>query len=120
MGVETFQRAEVWKKAHALVLAIYRLTDAFPRQEMYGLTSQVRRSAVSVPANIAEGYRKRSAADKLRFYNIAQGSLEETRYYMILAKDLCYGDTDALMEQLDEVSRMLAAYIQRITETPHP
>ena len=81
MGGETFQRAEVWRKAHAFVLEAYRMTGCFPREEAYGLTSQLRRAAVSVPANIAEGYRRRTVADRLRFYNIAQGSLEECRYY---------------------------------------
>ena len=107
---KTFTDLVVWQKAHALVLAVYRLTDGFPKSELYGLTSQLRRSAVSVPANIAEGFRKRGAADKLRFYNIAQGSLEETRYYLILAGDLFYGDTAAHQEQIAEVSRLLEAY----------
>ena len=107
---KSFTDLVVWQKAHALVLAIYRLTDAFPKSELYGLTSQLRRAAISIPANIAEGFRKRGLADKLRFYNIAQGSLEETRYYLILSGDLGYSDTIALQEQIAEVSRLLEAY----------
>jgi four helix bundle protein len=107
---KSFTDLIVWQKAHALVLAVYRLTDGFPKSELYGLTSQLRRSAVSIPANIAEGFRKRGQADKLRFYNIAQGSLEETRYYLILAGDLAYSDTTSLQEQIAEVSRLLEAY----------
>jgi four helix bundle protein len=111
MGVTTFQQLEVWKKAHALVLATYRLTSsAFPREELYGLTSQLRRAMVSAPANIAEGFSKRSKPDKARFYNIAECSLEEARYYLILAKDLGYGDTSKQMNDLDEVARMLRSY----------
>src|SRR5262245_51685634 len=91
----------VWQKAHALVLSVYRKSALFPKHELYGLTSQLRRAAVSVPANIAEGFRKRSRADKARLMNIAQGSLEEVRYYIILAKDLEYSTPDQLIEQID-------------------
>lgn len=114
-AAKTFTDLVVWQKAHALVLAVYRVTGAFPKSELYGLTSQIRRSAVSIPANIAEGFRKRGSADKLRFYNIAQGSLEETRYYLILAGDLAYADTNAIQEQLAEVSRLIEAYSRAIT-----
>lgn len=81
---------------------------------MYGLTSQLRRAAVSVPANFAEGFKKLGLADKLRFYNIAQGSLEECKYYFVLAKDLDYGDTLELRQKADQIGRMLAAYMQAI------
>ena len=91
-AAKSFTDLVVWQKAHAFVLAVYRLTKSFPREEAYGLTSQFRRAAVSIAANIAEGFRKRGSADKLRFLNIAQGSAEECRYYLILAKDLGYGD----------------------------
>jgi four helix bundle protein len=114
MAATSFQELEVWKKAHAMVLAIYRLTSKFPREELFGLTSQLRRAAVSVPANIAEGFVKRGVSDKLRFYNISQGSLEECRYYLILSRDLDYGQTAELLWAIDEVSRMLDAYISAI------
>ena len=83
---------------------------------MYGLTSQLRRAAVSIPANIAEGFKKKSRLDKARFLNIAQGSLEECRYYLILAKDLGYGDTDQLMRQLEEVGKLLAGYLSTLLD----
>jgi four helix bundle protein len=114
MGATTFQDLEVRQKAHAWVLGVYRLTACFPRGELFGLTSQLRRAATSVPANISEGFVKRGKADKLRFYNIAQGSLEECRYYLILARDLGYADTADLMTLIDEVSRMLEGYTRAI------
>jgi four helix bundle protein len=100
----------VWQKAHRFVLAVYRFTSDFPRQEMYGLSAQMRRAAVSIPANIAEGFRKRGGPDKAQFMNMAEGSLEESRYYLILAQDLSYGSTEELMALLKEVSRLLHAY----------
>lgn len=108
-----FEELIVWQKAHALVLAVYRLSQSFPRTEVYGLTSQLRRAAVSVPANIAEGFGKRGRPDKARFFNIAQGSLEELRYYLILARDLGYSDND-LSAAIAEVGRLLNAYATSI------
>ncbi|MCX6620686.1 MAG: four helix bundle protein [Acidobacteria bacterium] len=105
-----FEDLIVWRKAHAAVLKVYALSAGFPKSETYGLTSQLRRAAVSIPANIAEGFRKRSRADKARFMNIAEGSLNECQYYMILANDLGYGETAELRLDLDEVSRLLRAY----------
>jgi four helix bundle protein len=110
----TFEDLIVWRKAHALVLALYRETSRFPKSETYGLTSQMRRAAVSVPANIAEGFKKRGRSDKARFMNIAQGSLEETRYYLILGRDLGYLDDDVLRTQLEEVSRLLEAHARAL------
>jgi four helix bundle protein len=78
---KTFKDLIVWQKAHRFVLAIYSLTAGLPRSEIYCLTSQMRRAAIFIPANIAEGFRKRGKSDKTRFLNIAQGSLEESRYY---------------------------------------
>jgi four helix bundle protein len=111
---KSFEQLIVWRKAHQFVLGVYRLTDNFSRAEIYGLTSQLRRAAVSIPANIAEGFKKRGRADKVRFLNIAQGSLEECRYYLILAKDLNYGDTTKLQPQLEEASKLLEAYSAKI------
>lgn len=111
---KSFQDLLVWRKAHELVLAIYQFTKAFPKPETYGLSLQMRRSAVSVPANIAEGFRRRSRAEKVRFLNMAESSLEETRYFLILAQDLGYGDAAALMLSLAEVSRLLNAYASAI------
>lgn len=111
---KSFQDLLVWRKAHELVLAVYTLTAAFPKPETYGLSLQMRRSAVSVPANIAEGFRQRSRTEKARFLNMAESSLEETRYFLILARDLNYGDTAPLMTSLEEVSRLLNAYTSAI------
>jgi four helix bundle protein len=111
---QSFRDLLVWQKAHRLVLAIYQFTGNLPKQETYGLSLQMRRAAVSIPANIAEGFRKRSKPDKARFMNMAEGSLEESRYYLILAQDLGYGQTDELMASLEEVSRLLYAYTAAI------
>ena len=113
-AAQSFQDLRVWKEAHSWVLGIYRLTGGFPREELFGLSSQLRRAAVSVPANIAEGFGKRGVADKLRFYNIAQGSLNECTYYLILARDLGYADTGALLDQRNVIGRMLNAYMRAI------
>ncbi|MGH9631438.1 MAG: four helix bundle protein [Bryobacteraceae bacterium] len=106
----TFQDLLVWQKAHGFVLEAYAFTATFPKPETYGLSLQMRRAAVSIPANIAEGFRRRGKADKARFLNIAEGSVEECRYFLILAKDLGYGDTRKLSATLEEVSRLLNAY----------
>ncbi len=111
---KTFQDLIVWQKAHRFVLEVYRVTASFPKHELYGLTSQFRRAGVSVPANIAEGFKKRGRPDKARFMNIAQGSLEECRYYLLLARDLQYCDSDGLLQQVDEVGRLLDAYVRSI------
>ena len=116
-AARTFEDLIVWQKAHAWVLAAYRFSEGFPSKEIYSLTAQFRRAAVSIPANIAEGFKKMGVADKRRFMNIAQGSLEECRYYLILARDLGYGDVAKLLPQLEEVSRLLDAYTRAI-ETP--
>jgi four helix bundle protein len=113
-AARTFADLLVWRKAHEFVLAIYHFTAGFPKAETYGLAGQMRRAAVSIPANIAEGFRRRGPADKARFMNMAEGSIEECRYYLILAKDLGYGDTTILNNLLEEVSRMLSAYARAI------
>jgi four helix bundle protein len=112
--VRTFQDLLVWRKAHELVLAVYAFTATFPKQETYGLALQMRRAAVSIPANIAEGFRRHGKADKARYMNMADASLEESRYYLILSQDLGYGDTSDLMASLEEVSRLLNAYASAI------
>jgi four helix bundle protein len=110
----SFRELLVWRKAHEFVLAVYAFTAGFPKQETYGLSLQMRRAAISVPANIAEGFRRRGKAEKARYMNIAEGSLEESRYYLILAQDLRYGDTGKLNSALEEVSRLLSAYATAI------
>ena len=113
-AARTFEDLLVWQKAHDLVLSVYKLTATFPKSETYGLSIQMRRAAVSVPANIAEGFRKRGKPDKARFMNTAEGSLEETRYYLRLAQDLRYGQTAPILRQVEEISRLLDAYSKAI------
>jgi four helix bundle protein len=111
---KSFQDLIVWQKSHALVLEVYRVSARYPKSELYGLVSQMRQAAVSVPANIAEGFKRASRADKARVFNVAQGSLEELRYFLLLSKDLGYESDPALTGDLDEVARLLDAYRKRI------
>ncbi len=114
-----FQNIVAWQKAHEFVLVVYKTTGAFPDSERFGLCSQFQRAAVSIAANIAEGYKKLSRQDKLRFYNIAQGSLEECRYYIILSKDLGYVNESTylcLYTTLEECSKTLNAYCKGVVD----
>jgi four helix bundle protein len=116
-ATKTFQDLQVWRESHKFVVKTYVLTKEFPKEEIFGLTSQFRRAAVSIAANIAEAYPKRGVADKLRFLNIAQASLEECRYYIILSLDLNYikmEDMQNLSEILNSTSRLLNAYYKTI------
>ena len=108
------RETKVYKLAFELAMKIFEVTKSFPKEEMYGLTSQIRRSSISVAANIAEGFKKKGSADKLRFMNISQGSLSETDYHLILANDLEYFKTDNLLKDVDEVGRLLESYMQGI------
>ena len=108
-----FEDLIVWQKAHAFVLAVYSLTSSFPKTELYGLTSQFRRAAVSVPANIAERWRRKGIADKNKFYNISQASLEECRYYLLFAKDFEYGENSKANSFSEELSKLFTAYIKK-------
>lgn len=117
MKTQDFESLNVWQEAHKFVMEVYGLTKNFPKDELFGLTAQFRRAAVSIAANIAEGYRKRSVADKLRFYNIAEGSADECRYYIILSRDLKHIPTDKyreIYEQINLVSKLLNAYCSGI------
>ena len=116
---KTFQDLIVWQKAHQFVILVYLLSQTFPKSETYGLSSQFRRAAISIAANIAEGFRKSGKADKLRFFNIAQGSIEESRYYLILTEDLGYGDVSKLNPLLEEVSKLLEAYMHSILNSDY-
>lgn len=116
---KTFEEVVAWQKAHEFVLAVYDITKTFPKEELFALTSQLRRAAISIPANIAEGYKKYGEKDKIRFFNIAQGSLEECRYYLFLARDIKYiGDEDynKLNELISKTSFLLNSYSKSIRE----
>ena len=104
----------VWRKAPELVLAIYKFAAAFPKRETYGLSHQMRRGGDFHSRQPRGSFRKRSKVDKVRFLNMAEGSIEERRYYLILAQDLSYGQTETLMNSLEEVSRLLSAYARAI------
>ena len=110
--ISHFRQLEVWQEAHKLVLMVYQATKRYPGDERFGLVSQMRRAAVSIPANVAEGFKRRGIQDKIRFYNISEGSLEELKYFFILSKDLGYisSDTD-LMAQSETVGRLLNGLI---------
>ena len=116
---QSFKDIYAWQKAHAFVVMVYQTTKDFPSFERYGLCSQFQRAAVSIPANIAEGDRKDGMADKLRFLNIAQGSLEECRYYILLSYDLNYINNDLyniMNASIEETSKLLNAYYRGIKE----
>jgi four helix bundle protein len=111
---QKFQDLLVWQKSHALALRVYRTTATFPKQEVFGLTAQMRRAVVSVAANIAEGFSKRGRSDKARFMNMSQGSLEELRYYTILARDLEYLPPNTQWSDIDDIARLLGAYVRTL------
>jgi len=116
--MKTFRDLRVWQHAHDLVLQVYRLTQTFPNHELYGLSSQLRRAAVSVPANIVEGFTRKGNKDFSRFLNVAQGSLEETKYFLLLAKDLDYlpsASFDKLQAQADTVGKMLHGLMTKVS-----
>jgi four helix bundle protein len=112
-----FRNLKVWEKAHQLALAIYQATAAFPKNEQYGLTSQIRRACVSIPANIAEGCGRSGDAELARFLQIAMGSASELEYHLLLARDLNLlnsSDYEHLANGVTEVKRMLTSFIQKL------
>lgn len=117
MVVKSFKDLEVWKRAHGVVLEVYRLTNPFPRSEQFGVVSQIRRAAYSIPANIAEGFGRRSTKELLQFLAIANGSLEELRYFLLLSRDLRYLsplDLEKLEKDLKAIAQMLEALSQSL------
>ena len=114
---ENFDKLLVWQRAHSLVLKIYEVTNSFPKEEIWGLTSQIRRSAVSVPSNIVEGKARGSRKDFKRFLLIARGSLEEVKYQSLLAKELKYMNDEQYEEvaaMIDNVGRLLGGLIKKV------
>ena len=119
--MQHFTKLLVWQRSHKLVLAIYAASVGFPRIEQFGLTSQLRRAALSVPTNIAEGSKRQSESDFSRFLNIAEGSLAETEYLLMVSRDLGYIQPAAVARYLKEVSeilRMLAGLRATIARNP--
>jgi len=116
--MKNFRDLEVWLKAHHLTVEVYRITQAFPRDELYGLTGQIRRSCASIPANIAEGGGRSGDAELARFLHIAMGSASELEYHILLARDLSLltaPDYERLAGDVTEVKRMLASLIKKLT-----
>ena len=118
--VKSYRDLKVWQRAIEMTLAIYRVTTGFPKEEMYGLTSQLRRAAASVGANIAEGCGRRSDGEMKRFLQIARGSANEVEYHLLLARDLHFLPTDEFNDlevKILEIQRMLASFVQRLTSS---
>lgn len=114
-GIKKFEELIVWQKAHELVLKIYKLSNDFPKYEEFGLKSQLRRAGVSIPSNIAEGFKRKYLKDSCHFYNISQGSLEEVKYQLLLAKDLRYVENqehDQIILLANEVGKLLHGWIK--------
>lgn len=121
--MQRFTELKVWRRAHAVTLDVYRLTKSFPNDDRFGLVSQLRRAAASVPTNIVEGSKREHASDYARFLNIAQGSAVEVEYLLMLSKDLGYLEADAarrLARALDDIARMLHGLRQRVQEGAVP
>lgn len=119
--MQRFTDLKVWQRAHALALEVYRLTADFPAEERFGLTAQLRRAGVSVPANLAEGSKRQHQADYARFLNIAEGSAAETEYLLMLSRDLGYASperTAPLLVEVTEIARMLHALRTKVETTP--
>ena len=113
--MQDFKKLKVWEKGHALTLAVYRATARFPKEELYGLTSQIRRAAASVPANVAEGCGRGGRAELARFLVVAMGSASELEYHLLLAHDLEFLEQPEyaiLQPQVIEIKRMLSSFIR--------
>ena len=118
-AAKNFADLVVWQKAHQFVVKTYVVTQRFPKEERYGLSSQFRRAAISIAANIAEGFARRGPRDKCRFLNISQSSLQECRYFLILSRDLNYQLDPGMNDLADDVAKLLSSYISAINRR-HP
>jgi len=115
--VQSFTNLEIWKRSYQLALSLYRLTEGFPPSERYAFTSQLRRAAVSVPTNIAEGCKRRHSTDFARFLNMSEGSLGEMESLLMMAGDLAYADpqrTTALLQEVKEIAKMVCRFRQSV------
>ena len=118
--MQRFSDIKVWQRSHTLALALYRQTKSFPDDERYGLTSQLRRAATSIPTNIAEGSKRQTAADYARFLNVAEGSASEVHYLVILVRDLGYVPVEIaepLLIEIEELNRMLHALRRKVEQS---
>ncbi len=114
--MQNYKELKVWEKSHQLVLEIYRITNKFPKEEIYGLTSQIRRAAASIPANIAEGCGKKSQLDLANFLNISLGSTNEIDYFLLLCRDLKYISETEFLELENTINAIRAMLINLITK----
>ena len=115
--MKDFKNIEIWKRSHKLTIEIYKATQKFPKEEIFGLTSQIRRAVSSIPANIAEGCGRRTNAELANFLNIASGSASEVEYEILLAKEVGYitaEQCDAWTQEISEIRSMLAAYMRKL------
>lgn len=115
--MKDFKKQEIWRRSHQLTLEIYRATQQFPKEEIYGLTSQIRRAMSSIPTNIAEGCGRRTNAELANFLNIASGSASELEYEILLAKEIGYitqEQYEVWTKEIEEIRSMLAAYMHRL------
>jgi four helix bundle protein len=120
--MQDYRKLSVWKKSHLLAISVYKATGVFPKEEMFALTSQIRRACASIPANIAEGCGRGGGAELGRFLQIASGSTHELEYHLLLAKELGYlkpEKHDKISSQVNEIKRMLSALISKI-KAEHP
>lgn len=121
--IRAFTDLNAWKESHAFVLMIYNITKQFPHTEQFGLTSQLRRAAVSITSNIAEGFSRHSHKEKLQFYSIAHGSLSEVQSQLLIARDVGYVDEmrcEELFVQSDRVSKLIHGLIKKIRSIAYP
>ncbi|MDP2684209.1 MAG: four helix bundle protein [bacterium] len=113
--IKTYKDLLVWQKAHNLVLSVYKITEEYPKHELFALTSQIRRAAISVSANLVEGFRRQSIKDSINFYNMSDASLEELKYHLLLSKDLNYiniNEYNTIMNKAEEVGKLLTKWLQ--------
>jgi four helix bundle protein len=119
-SIKAYRNLVMWQKSHELVLEIYKITKTFPKEETFGISSQLRRAIVSVSANIVEGFKKRTKQSKINHYNIAEGSLAEANYFILLSKDLAFLDElnfNLFEEKIEEVGKMIDSYIYNIEKS---
>ena len=115
--IKSFMDLDAWEEAHALVVRLYKVTESFPRAEQFGLTNQMRRCAVSVPSNIAEGFNRLSSKEKIQFYRIAHGSVAELQCQLLIAKDVGFlkeAESGELSSRAEKVHKIITGLIKSI------